>query len=161
MSEIKKPRSAVEARKLARENMAAKLKAQQERDRQNEADLTTFFELDATVAKAAEQRDAVITKAHADYVAATTGAQVGQAEALGKMKDRGLAESELAELTGLTLSEVRKTLKAKPAVSAPVASPAKTENKPQPAAAEPAEPAEPAETVGVSPELAPPAAVAS
>lgn len=106
-----KPRSAVEARKLARDNMAAKLKAQQERDRANEADLVTFFELDAAITKASDTREAARAKADADYAKTRDEAAAGQTAALTQMRGRGLSERELIELTGLSAAELRRLSK--------------------------------------------------
>lgn len=97
----------VEARKLARERMASKLADA----KANEDALTKFFDTDTLIDAAGTTRSAAYAKADREYEKATARARGEQAELLAQMKTRGLSDKELAEMTGLSVAEVRKATK--------------------------------------------------
>ncbi|MFI7524565.1 hypothetical protein [Nocardia salmonicida] len=133
------PAGAVAARKLARERMAAAQDERRKLEELNTEDLATFFVQSGKVDDAARKRDAAIAAAHTAFSAAESTAHGEQAAALGRIRDRGTAQTELAGLTGLTAGEVQRLLKAASAAAPVVAAPKKAASKPQPAASKAAD----------------------
>lgn len=109
--------SAVKARQRAREQMAAKLAEQRQREQANEADLATFFETEDALTAAATQRDDAIAKAHRDYDKATSKVTATRASALAAIRGRGETVADITTLTGLTTREVTALLKSTPTSS--------------------------------------------
>ncbi|WJJ14704.1 hypothetical protein P9990_27070 (plasmid) [Prescottella equi] len=103
-------KSAVRAREAARKALADRVAAARQRERENEADLATYFEQDSVIEEAAASRDAAIAKANKAFESATANASAVAAEALARMSARGETAAELAAVTGLSLADVRRHL---------------------------------------------------
>ena len=103
-------KSAVRAREAARKALADRVAAARQRERENEADLATYFEQDSVIDEAASTRDAAIAKANKTFESATANASAVAAEALARMNARGETAAELAAVTGLSLADVRRHL---------------------------------------------------
>ena len=103
-------KSAVRAREAARKALADRVAAARQRERENEADLATYFEQDSVIEEAASTRDAAIAKANKTFESATANASAVAAEALARMNARGETAAELAAVTGLSLADVRRHL---------------------------------------------------
>ncbi|MGW6728743.1 hypothetical protein ACWF9G_22825 [Nocardia sp. NPDC055029] len=135
---------AVAARKLARERIAATQEERRKRDEQNTQDLAAFFVSASKVDDAAAKRDAAIAAANAGFASAESTAIGEQAAALARIKDRGATQSEIADLTGLSVDRVGRLLKAA-AAGARVADGKQSASKPKPEPVVAADPA-PAES---------------
>ena len=107
----RKAGAATAARKRAREAVAAALQAQRERIEANETDLETVLRHQDELDSATEVRDTAIAKAHALYERTTSEALGAASAALQQIKERGLTDSEVGDLTGLSPANVRKFLK--------------------------------------------------
>ncbi|WP_327146814.1 hypothetical protein [Nocardia sp. NBC_01327] len=123
----------VTARQTARARMAEVAAANRKREEENTGDLTAFLKSSTAVERAATRRDAAIAAANDTYTAAGAAAEREQADALARIKNRGTSETDLAELAGLDVVEVRRLLRlvappkkatpkvVKPPATAPVA----------------------------------------
>lgn len=106
----------VRARERARAQLADKLAAQRAREKANEDDLAAFFAHAEQLDTAAATRDATIAAAHQTYTNAIRTAQTDQHQRIRALAERGEKVADIAELTGWSLTEVRKALRAQPAV---------------------------------------------
>lgn len=106
----------VRARERARAQLADKLAAQRAREKANEDDLAAFFAHAEQLDTAAATRDAAIAAADQTYTDAIRAAQTDQHQRIRALAERGEKVPDIAELTGWSLTEVRKALRAQPAV---------------------------------------------
>ncbi len=105
------------ARERARAQLAEKQAAQRAREKANEDDLVAFFTHAEHIDAAAEVRDAAVAAVQRTYDDTVAAAHTAQAARLRAMADRGEKVEDLAELTSLSPTEVRKALKTRPAAA--------------------------------------------
>lgn len=115
------PGAAVSAAKLARERMAELADKRREVKALDTEDLAAYLRGSDAVVRAETKRDTTIAAANKDFETAVTDAHNAQAAALQRIHARGVtSESELAELAGLGVAELRKLLRATVTAAAPV-----------------------------------------
>ena len=86
------------------------------REKANEDDLAAFFAHAEQLDTAAAARDAAIAAAHQSYTDAIRAAETDQHQRVRALAERGEKVADIADLTGWSLTEVRKALRAQPAV---------------------------------------------
>lgn len=95
------------ARTRARERMADKLAEQRRREREVQNLLEGFLKTEDTISKAADKRDAAIARADAELAATEHSVKTERAAAVAAMRTLGQSVSDIADLTGLPVSQVR------------------------------------------------------
>lgn len=91
--------------------MAAKLAEQRKREKQIERDLAQFLKAEDTIERARTRRDKAVARAEAQLEESISSVRAKRAAMLAQMNDRGQSASDLADLTGLSASEVRELLR--------------------------------------------------
>ncbi|WP_405132933.1 hypothetical protein [Nocardia sp. NBC_01388] len=94
------------ARKWAREVTARLMAEQACALRENETDLTEFRKQHSRWERARQRRDAAIAAVDARYRQSEADAEAGAAAAVRRLHGHGMAESQLCEITGLSLARV-------------------------------------------------------
>ncbi|MFT4398085.1 hypothetical protein ACLTEW_24480 [Gordonia lacunae] len=113
----------VTARTKARQKIAAQREEQARRQRADEADLAEILKALDSQEDAADKRgdalgqakvhyDAAVEKAHADYAAAVADSETLLGQRLAAMRERGQSVGDLADLTELSETDVRRHIKA-------------------------------------------------
>lgn len=133
-------KTTISARERARQANARRLAEAQDRIKQTETDLVSFFDARDTAEKAGAEVDQKIERIRAEAAKKIAQAELDQANALSALKERGESAKSIAELTDLTAAEVGRLLKiVRPVGTAAPASNAAADRSDVPAAAGPPE----------------------
>lgn len=100
----------VSTRKWARKVMAQLLAEEAQMARANEADLVEFGKLQNRLARADQRRETVIAAATTRYREVEAENEAGAGAALKRLHARGMGESQLCAITGLTQTRLRHLL---------------------------------------------------
>lgn len=101
----------VSARERARQAILEKQRAAQERANADQSDLAAIFRAQESVDVAEAKREKAISDARAACEATRLQAEASIASGLVAIANRGTKADELAELTGLSVSDVRRLIK--------------------------------------------------
>lgn len=102
----------VTARKWARAAVARQLAEATQAARANEADLVEFGKHQAKLERAAQRRDTMIAAAATRYEHAAADARAAQGAALARLRERGMADQQICEITGVDRKQLRALLEA-------------------------------------------------
>ena len=104
---VDKKKSAIIARRQARERLAQERAQQAARNRENEADLVDFLTLEQRLAAADADRDAAIIAARERHRVTVEELKHRQGLCLARMSRRGETTTAISDRTGLTVREVK------------------------------------------------------